>query len=98
MVEISGIIKLRLVVTILFIMMITILGISVMVTNMELAEEEEFYNSLSSDELDQLTNIYSDYEGSDYSGMYLVTGWMMYIATGVLFFLMLRVWKTNNIY
>lgn len=98
MVEISGIMKLRLVVTILFLMMITILGISVMVTNMELTEDEEFYSSLTDDELNQLSNIYSNHEGSDYSNMYLVTGWMMYIVTGTLFFFMLRVWKTNNIY
>ena len=98
MFEISGIMKLRLVVTILFLMMIVILGISVIVTNIELNEEEEFYNSLTSDELEQLSNIYSKYEGSDYSNMYLITGWMMYIATGILFFLMLRLWKTNNIY
>ena len=98
MVEISGIMKLRLVVTILFLMMIIILSVSVIVTNMELADDEKFYSSLTDDKLDQLSDIYSNYEGSDYSSMYLVTGWMMYIATGVLFFLTLRVWKTNNIY
>ena len=96
--NISGIMKLRLVITILFIMMIVAIGISFAVASEEIEIEEEFLNSLTDDEINQLVDIYSNYPGSDYSGMYLVTGWMMYIITGILFFLTLRVWKTNNIY
>jgi len=96
--KISGIMKLRLVVTILFVMMIVAIGISFVVANEELAAEEEFINSLSSNEIDQLSSIYSNYPNYDHTGLYSISGWLMFIVTGILFFLMFRVWKTPNIY
>lgn len=96
--KISGIMKLRLVVTILFIMMIVAIGISFAVATEEMEAEDEFFNSLTGDEIDQLSDIYSKYPGDDNTGLYSLSGLLMYAVAIALFFLMLRVWKTNNIY
>ena len=96
--NISGIMKLRLVITILFIMMIVAIGISFAVASEEIEIEEEFLNSLTDDEINQLVDIYSNYPEYDNTVLYTLSGWLMYIVTGALFFLTIRIWKTNNIY
>jgi len=93
----SGILKLRLVITALFLMMVISVAISIYIANDELQAEEEFFGSLTSDEIYDIQRIYSDYPEVDDSG-YAFAGWMLYAVTGVLFFLMIKVWQTPSIY
>ena len=94
----TGIMKLRIAITVLFLIMIISITLSIITVTIENNDADDFVNSLTDDEIDQLVDIYSEYPSSDYNSLYAFSGWSMYVVTGMLFFLMVRVWKTDKIY
>ena len=93
----KGIMKLRLVVTFLFLMMIVTIALSFVVSDIEYEAELEFYDELTEDEWDELIEIYEKYPTSDTVGIYGNIGICLYIVTGGLFILMVKVWGIQNI-
>lgn len=95
--KLRGIVKLRLLVTILFVLMVfTLLG-SLLVGEIETSAENAFYNRLSYDELDAMESIFSKYPNTNTDSIYMILGWTLYLVTGILFFVMLKVWQVEKI-
>ena len=99
--ELSGIKKLRLVITILFLLSALLTISTLIIGSIEQNNEQQFIEQLTWEDYDTLNEIYNSYPTSGVvvpDMVYSMLGWLLYIITGMLFFLMVRVWNTNNIY
>ena len=95
--ELRGICKLRLFVTFLFVAMIVYIFLIMSSADIDIDAEGEFFESLSSDEIDTLEDIYSDFPDTGTTDNYELAGYIGYIVTGALFILMYKVWTIEII-
>jgi len=95
--KLSGIMKLRLVITFLFLMMTVTIVLSFVVDDIEYGLESKFYDELTENEMDELIEIYEKYPISNTGVMYEVLGFCIYITTGGLFILTIKVWMIRKI-
>ena len=96
--NISGIWKLRLVVTFLFILIVGYLYLIISSADIDFQAEDEFYYSLTTDEIETIQEIYRDYPVTGTDSSYELAGYLIYIVGGGLFILMIKVWTTDSIY
>jgi len=94
----DGMMKLRIAMTILFIVIVISLIISFMAVDTEEKEFNEWYNTLTTEEISQLQDLHSNfpYEGKS-SNLYMLSGIFIWSLVIGLFILMIKVWTTKNI-
>ena len=93
----TGIIKLRLAVTFLFILMAGYLFIIMSSGDIDLDAEEEFYISLSDEQINTLEDIYSTFPDTGTDSNYQLAYYLGLIIAGGLFILMIKVWTIKRI-
>ena len=97
-INISGIWKLRIAITLLFVIIVTSLGLSMYAVNIETNTDTDFYNGLSESEMDQLESIFSKYPDTNISSIYEFAGLLVWLLAAGLFILMIKVWNIKTIY
>ena len=95
--KITGIMKLRLATTFLFILIVGYLFIIMSSADIDLNIEEEFYMSLSDEQIDTLEDIFINYPETDTDQNYELAYYLSLIITGGLFILMIKVWTIKRI-
>jgi len=95
--NLSGIWKLRLVVTFLFLLMCFQLFLVMFASDIDYDTEIEFYDSLSENEIDTLINIYEKYPEVNTDSSYELSGYLILLVTSGLFILMIKVWQVKRI-
>jgi len=95
--KIKGIIKLRLVITLLFAITLLAIVLSIYAVDKETQADEEFFDNLSADDIYELNRISSSYPEKGQSDLYNFTGSLVYIVAAGLFFLMIKVWSIDKI-
>ena len=99
--ELNGMKKLRLTITILFLLAALLTISTIIAGSINMNNEQQFLEELTWEDYDTLNDIYNRYPTK---GMvvpdivYSMLGWLLYIITGLLFFLMVKVWKVQAIY
>jgi len=89
--------KLRLAVTLLLVIIVIAIAMSIMAVDEEIKNDEEFYDLLSDDEIDQMDNIFSKYPESNTDSTYETAGLMMYVMALGLFILTVKLWFVKKI-
>jgi len=87
----SGMMKLRLSVTFLFLLMFGYFYLVFSAADVDLQAEYEFYDSLSENEIDTLINIYENYPETNTDSSYELAGYLQWFVIGGLFILMIKV-------
>ena len=95
--KLSGIVKLRLVITVMFLIALASVIVSIWAVTIELDAEAEFYEKLTWDDRDDLERIFAKYPDTGTTGILMLSGYMIYFITGMLFFLMYKVWNVKEI-
>lgn len=99
--NISGMLKLRLIITTLFILSATVLVFSYIIGTVDADSEREFSERLTWDDYYALNEIYDKYPSSTFVIPFIIyemVGWFMIIMTGMLFVLTIKVWFIHAIY
>lgn len=95
--KISGMMKLRLAITVVFLMLITSLLIGIYVVSMETKADEMFAEKLTWDDIDDMERINAKYPETNTGGILEFSGVMIWIAIAMVSYLMYKVWNVKEI-
>lgn len=94
----SGMMKLRVAITMLFMIIVISLLLSFMAVDTEEKEIDMWYDTLSDVEIEELNELYTNFPyESESDNLYEVSGLLVWLLTGGLFILMIKVWQVEDI-
>jgi hypothetical protein len=95
--KLSGIMKLRLVITIAFLVLLTSVLISIWTVTIDFDAETDFYEKLTWEDENDLERIFAKYPDTGTTSILIISGYMIYFVTAILGFLTWKVWNVKKI-
>jgi len=94
--KLSGIMKLRLGVTIVFLLIVVSMAIGFYVVTVETEADEIFYERLTTEDVNDMNRIYNKYPDTGTDGILEGAGYLVWIAILGISYLMFKVWNVKR--
>ena len=95
--KLSGMMKLRLGITVVFLLLIVSLVVSLYANRLETNADEVFYERLTTEDIDDMNRVFGKYPITNTEDFLLIVGLLVWIAVLGISYLMYRVWNVKEI-
>jgi len=95
--KLSGIMKLRLGVTMVFLLLVVSMAIGFYVVTVDTEADEVFYERLTTEDVNDMNRIYGKYPNTGTDGILEGAGYLVWIAILGISYLMFKVWNVKEI-
>jgi len=95
--KLSGMMKLRLGITVVFLLLILSIIIGFYVVAVDTTAEEVFYERLTNEDIDDLNRIFGKYPLTNTESIIPIAGYLVWAVVLILSYLMYKVWNVKEI-